>query len=159
MLKDLRSAVDACALHDVVDPPFDGTFSAWQMGGTGAGTIAPTATAHTMLPTYTLTAAEVGSKYELAAFADYWGAKPYFEKVEMPVITDVSAQQLQFNNGQIAAILHDLPSSAVGQYLNDSKYSHYSLPTMMSNYIYINPRKGMMTDVKNRNAVMQASAQ
>jgi peptide/nickel transport system substrate-binding protein len=105
---------------------------------------------------YTLTAAEVGSKYELAAFADYWGAKPYFEKVEMPVITDVSAQQLQFNNGQLAAILHDLPSSAVGQYLNDTKYSHYSLPTMMSNYIYINPRKGMMTDAKNRNAVMQA---
>ncbi|WP_123023926.1 ABC transporter substrate-binding protein [Mycolicibacterium stellerae] len=105
---------------------------------------------------YTLTAAEVGSKYELSAFADYWGAKPYFEKVEMPVITDVSAQQLQFNNGQLAAILHDLPSSAVGQYLNDAKYSHYSLPSMMSNYLYINPRKGMMTDAKNRNAVMQA---
>lgn len=105
---------------------------------------------------YMVTAAEVGSKYELAAFADYWGAKPYFEKVEMPVITDVSAQQLQFNNGQIAAILHDLPSSAVGQYLNDTKYSHYSLPSMMSNYLYINPRKGMMTDAKNRNAVMQA---
>jgi peptide/nickel transport system substrate-binding protein len=105
---------------------------------------------------YTLTAAEVGSKYELAAFADYWGAKPYFEKVEMPVITDVSAQQLQFNNGQIAAIMHDLPSSAVGQYLNETKYAHYSLPTMMSNYLYINPRKGMMTDAKNRNAVMQA---
>ena len=27
---------------------------------------------------------------------------------------------------------------------------------MMSNYLYINPHKGMMTDVKNRNAVMQA---
>ena len=105
---------------------------------------------------YTLTAAEVGSKYELAAFGDYWGAKPYFEKVELPVITDVSAQQLQFNNGQIAAILHDLPSSAVSQYLNDKKYANYSLPTMMSNYLYINPRKGMMTDTKNRNAVMQA---
>jgi peptide/nickel transport system substrate-binding protein len=105
---------------------------------------------------YTLTAAEVGSKYELAAFGDYWGPRPYFEKVDMPVITDVSAQQLQFNNGQLAAIMHDLPSSAVGQYLNDTKYSHYSLPSMMSNYLYINPRKGMMTDVKNRNAVMQA---
>ncbi|WP_445170446.1 ABC transporter substrate-binding protein [Mycolicibacterium sp. Dal123E01] len=105
---------------------------------------------------YTLTAAEVGSKYELTAFGDYWGTKPYFEKVELPVITDVSAQQLQFNNGQVAAILHDLPSSAVGQYLNDTKYSHYSLPTMMSNYVYINPKKGMMTDAKNRNAVMQA---
>ncbi len=105
---------------------------------------------------YTLTAAEVGSKYELTAFGDYWGTKPYFEKVELPVITDVSAQQLQFNNGQLAAILHDLPSSAVGQYLNDSKYANFSLPTMMSNYVYINPRKGMMTDTKNRNAVMQA---
>ncbi len=105
---------------------------------------------------YTLTDAQVGSHYGLAAFGDYWGAKPYFEKVEIPVITDVSAQQLQFNNGQIAAILHDLPSSAVGQYLNDGKYSHYSLPTMMSNYLYINPHKGMLTDAKNRNAVLQA---
>jgi peptide/nickel transport system substrate-binding protein len=105
---------------------------------------------------YVLTAAEVGSRYALESFKDYWGSKPYFEKVELPVITDVSAQQLQFNNGQVAAILHDLPSSAVGQYLNNDKYSHYSLPTMMSNYVYINPRKGMMTDAKNRNAVMQA---
>jgi peptide/nickel transport system substrate-binding protein len=105
---------------------------------------------------FTLTDAQVGSHYGLAAFADYWGAKPYFEKVEIPVITDVSAQQLQFNNGQIAAILHDLPSSAVGQYLNDGKYAHYSLPTMMSNYLYVNPHKGMLTDAKNRNAVIQA---
>lgn len=105
---------------------------------------------------YTLTAAEVGSKYELTAFGDYWGAKPYFEKVDLPVITDVSAQQLQFNNGQLAAILHDLPSSAVQSYMDDEKYANYSLPTMMSNYVYVNPRKGMMTDVKNRAAVMSA---
>ncbi len=105
---------------------------------------------------YTLTAAEVGSKYELTAFGDYWGAKPYFEKVELPVITDVSAQQLQFNNGQLAAILHDLPSSAVQSYLDNKSFANYSLPTMMSNFVYINPKKGMMTDVKNRNAVMQA---
>jgi peptide/nickel transport system substrate-binding protein len=105
---------------------------------------------------YTLTAAEVGSKYQLTAYPDYWGAKPYFEKVELPVITDVSAQQLQFNNGQLAAILHDLPSSAVQSYLDNKSFANYSLPTMMSNFVYINPKKGMMTDVKNRNAVMQA---
>ncbi|BBZ07076.1 ABC transporter substrate-binding protein [Mycolicibacterium doricum] len=105
---------------------------------------------------YTLTAAEVGSRYALAAYPQYWGDKPYFEQVEIPVITDVSAQQLQFNNGQIAAIMHDLPSSAVEQYLNDDKYAHYSLPTMMSNYLYLNPHKGMLTDAANRNAVVQA---
>jgi peptide/nickel transport system substrate-binding protein len=105
---------------------------------------------------YTLTDAQVGSRYGMASFPDYWGPKPYFEKVEMPVITDTSAQQLQFNNGQLAAILHDLPSSAVEQYLNNAKYSHYSLPTMMSNFVYINPTKGLMKDQATRTAVMDA---
>ncbi|BBY16846.1 ABC transporter substrate-binding protein [Mycolicibacterium litorale] len=105
---------------------------------------------------YTLTAAEVGSRYALAAYPGYWGDKPYFEQVEIPVITDVSAQQLQFNNGQIAAILHDLPSSAVESYLDNDKYAHYSLPTMMSNYLYVNPRRGMLTDPKNRAALLAA---
>lgn len=105
---------------------------------------------------YVLTAADVGSRYALEAYPGYWGAKPYFEKVEIPVITDVSAQQLQFNNGQLAAILHDLPSSAVQVYLDNKAYANYSLPTMMSNYLYVNPHKGMLTDAKNRTALMQA---
>jgi len=105
---------------------------------------------------FTLTDAQVGSHYALAAFPEYWGAKPYFEKVDIPVVTDVSAQQLQFNNGQLAAILHDLPSSAVQSYLDNKSFANYSLPTMVSNYLYLNPRKGMLTDAKNRNAVMQA---
>jgi peptide/nickel transport system substrate-binding protein len=105
---------------------------------------------------YMLTDAQVGSHYALAAFPDYWGPKPYFEKVDIPVITDASAQQLQFNNGQLAAILHDLPSSAVESYLNNNKFSHYSLPTMMSNYLYTNPHKGLMTDPAMRSAILQA---
>jgi peptide/nickel transport system substrate-binding protein len=105
---------------------------------------------------YTLTDAQVGSHYGMAAFPDYWGPKPYFEKVEMPVITDTSAQQLQFNNGQLSAILHDLPSSAVEQYLNNPKYSHYSLPTMMAGFVYINPNKGIMKDQATRTATMNA---
>jgi peptide/nickel transport system substrate-binding protein len=105
---------------------------------------------------YTLTDAQVGSHYAMAVFPEYWGPKPYFEKVEMPVITDASAMQLQFNNGQLAAILHDLPSSAVEQYLNNDKYSHYSLPTMMAAFLYTNPTKGLMKDQATRAAVMQA---
>ncbi|MDR3660784.1 MAG: ABC transporter substrate-binding protein, partial [Mycobacterium sp.] len=105
---------------------------------------------------YTLTDAKVGSHYGLKAFDGYWGAKPYFQTVDIPVITDVSAQQLQFNNGQLAAILHDLPSSAVQSYQNDGKYAHYSLPAMMSNYLYVNPHKGMLTNPANRLAVLKA---
>jgi len=105
---------------------------------------------------YTLTDARVGSHYAMAAFPGYWGPKPYFTGVDLPVITDASAEQLQFNNGQLAAILHDLPSSAVSSYIGNAKYANYSLPTMMSNYLYVNPHKGMLTTPAARNALLQA---
>ena len=105
---------------------------------------------------YTLTQAEVGSKYQMKAYDKYWGAKPYFTTVELPVITDSSSQQLQFNNGQLAAIIHDLPASAVKSYLANKKYNSYPLPTMISEYLYVNPTKGMFTKQANRQALLKA---
>lgn len=100
---------------------------------------------------YVLTAADVGSRLR-SAFSGSLGQQAVFREVEIPVITDVSAQQLQFNNGQLAAILHDLPSSAVQSYLDNKAYANYSLPAMMSNYLYVNPHKGMLTRPPNRTA-------
>src|SRR6476469_2702802 len=88
---------------------------------------------------YTLTDAQVGSHYAMASFPDYWGPKPYFEKVELPVITDTSAQQLQVYHVQLAGILHYLPSWAFEQYINNPKYSHYSLLAVIDNFIYLSP--------------------
>jgi peptide/nickel transport system substrate-binding protein len=105
---------------------------------------------------YTLTDAQVGSHYALKAYDKYWGTKPYFTSVDFPVITDASAQQLQFNNGQIAAILHDLPSSAVASYLGDKKYASYTLPSMLSDYLYLNPSKGILASQQNRQAMLKA---
>jgi peptide/nickel transport system substrate-binding protein len=105
---------------------------------------------------YTLTAAEVGSKFEMKAYDKYWGGIPYFSTVEMPVITDSSAQQLQFNNGQLAAIIHDLPSSAVSSYLTNKKYASYTLPTMMSDYLYVNPHLPLDSKQATRMAILKA---
>jgi peptide/nickel transport system substrate-binding protein len=105
---------------------------------------------------YTLTAAQVGANYQLKAYDKYWGAKPYFTTVDLPVVTDSSSQQLQFNNGQLAMILHDLPSSAVASYLSNKKFASYTLPSMISEYLYINPAKGMLTNQSNRRALLQA---
>ena len=105
---------------------------------------------------YTLTKAEVGTAYELKAYPGYWGPKPYFTTVELPVVTDSSAQQLQFNNGQLAAILHDLPSSAVSSYLANKKVDSCTLPSMISEYFYVNPAHGMLTSAANRSALLEA---
>ncbi|WP_199743059.1 ABC transporter substrate-binding protein [Nocardia stercoris] len=105
---------------------------------------------------YTLTDARVGAHYGLAAYPGYWGNKPYFTTVDLPVITDTSAQQLQFDNGGLAAIMHDLPSSAVASYIGNTKYSNYSLPSMMSDYLYLNPHHGLFADQAARQATQQA---
>ncbi len=105
---------------------------------------------------YTLSQAEVGSKYQLKSYAGYWGDKPYFTTVELPVITDSSSQQLQFNNGQLAAIMHDLPSSAVKSYLDNKKINSYTLPSQISEYFYVNPASALLKTQENRQALLKA---
>ena len=105
---------------------------------------------------YTLTDARVGSHYAMKSYDKYWGAKPYFTDVDLPVITDSSSQQLQFGKGQLAAILHDLPSTAVVSYLANKKYASYNLPSMQSDYLYVNPGTTFGKDKANRLALLQA---
>jgi peptide/nickel transport system substrate-binding protein len=105
---------------------------------------------------YTLTKAVVGSAYELKAFGKYWGAQPYYKTVELPVIDNTSSQQVQFNNGALAAILHDLPSSAITSYLANKSFTSYTQPSMISEYLYANPKNGALKDTAFRNALLKA---
>jgi peptide/nickel transport system substrate-binding protein len=105
---------------------------------------------------YELTEARIGSAYQLEAFSKYWGPKPYFTTVNLPVITDSSSQQLQFNKGALAAILHDLPEPAVKSYLADKAADTYSLPTQNSQYFYVNPDAGFLTTAAHRTALLKA---
>lgn len=105
---------------------------------------------------YELTGAKIGSLYQLKAFPKYWGPKPYFTTVNLPVITDSSTQQLEFDKGQLAAIMHDLPESAVKSYLADKAIDSYSLPTLNSDFLYVNPASGFLTSAANRTALLKA---
>jgi peptide/nickel transport system substrate-binding protein len=105
---------------------------------------------------YELAEARIGSEYQLKAFGGYWGAKPYFTTVNLPVITDSSSQQLQFNKGSLAAILHDLPESAVKAYIANSSVKSYSLPTQNSDFLYVNPSASFLTSATNRMDLLEA---
>jgi peptide/nickel transport system substrate-binding protein len=105
---------------------------------------------------YELAEARIGSLYQLKAFGGYWGAKPYFTTVNLPVITDSSSQQLQFNKGSLAAVLHDLPESAVKAYIANSSVKSYSLPTQNSDFIYVNPSISFLTSATNRMDLLEA---
>ncbi|MDQ1485229.1 MAG: peptide/nickel transport system substrate-binding protein [Actinomycetota bacterium] len=105
---------------------------------------------------YTLSDAKTGTHYAMKAFADYWGKKPYFTDVDMPVETDASTVQLLFDKGQLAVIMHDISQSAVGSYKNNKKFVAYSLPTMNSDFVYVNPSTSFLTTPANRLAVLKA---
>jgi peptide/nickel transport system substrate-binding protein len=105
---------------------------------------------------YQLTEAKVGTMYQLKAFPRYWGPKPYFTTVDLAVIDDSATQQLEFNKGGLAAIMHDLPESAVKAYLADSSVRSYSLPTLNSDYLYVNPAAGFLTTAANRMTLLKA---
>jgi peptide/nickel transport system substrate-binding protein len=94
---------------------------------------------------YTLTESKVGVMYQMKAFPQYWGPKPYYTTINMPVIDNLSTEEIEFNDGQIDAILHDLTTSAVAQYTANKKFSVYNLPTLESETAYINENKGFLT--------------
>jgi len=105
---------------------------------------------------YTLTKAQVGIAYQLQAFPQYWGAKPYYTTVNLPVIDDLNTEELEFDNGQIDGILHDLTGQAIDSYLKDPKYTVYTLPTLQSEFAYINPNVGFLTSAADRVALINA---
>jgi peptide/nickel transport system substrate-binding protein len=105
---------------------------------------------------YVLTDAKVGSGYTMQAFPQYWGKQPYFTTVQMPVITDAATQQLQLDRGDLAIIMHDLPESGVRSYLRSSAVKTYSLPTLASDFVYVNPSTGFLTSQANRMALLRA---
>ena len=105
---------------------------------------------------YTLTQAKVGVSYQMQAFPQYWGTKPYYTAVDMPVIDNLSSQEIQFNSGQLAGILHDLTAPAVAQYRASSKATFYSLPVLEEESVYVNEHQGFLTSQTNRQALLKA---
>jgi peptide/nickel transport system substrate-binding protein len=105
---------------------------------------------------YTLTKADVGQSYQMKSFDKWWGGGVYFTIVELPVITDLSTQQLELNSGELHAILHDLNAPAVEDYLGNSGVATYSLPSFTTEQVYVNPKTGLLADPAARKAFQQA---
>jgi peptide/nickel transport system substrate-binding protein len=105
---------------------------------------------------YTLTQAKVGVSYQLQAFPGYWGPQPYYTTVNLPVIDSLSTEEIEFNNGQLAGILHDLTTTAAVQYQKSSKFSFYELPVFENEMVYVNENKGPFTSQAFRQAFLEA---
>ena len=105
---------------------------------------------------YTLTKAAVGQAYQMKAYPTWWGSPVYFQSVELPVISDLSTQQLLLNKGQLHGILHDLNAPAVTSYLGNAAVKSWSLPSFTTEQVYVNPNTGFLKDLAARRAFQSA---
>lgn len=105
---------------------------------------------------YLLTEAKVGVAYQLKAFPGYWGPKPYFTTVDIPVVTSALTQEIDFNDGQLDAILHDLQPTEITSYSANAADSVYSLPLFETELAYLNPTAKLLATAKLRLAVEEA---
>jgi peptide/nickel transport system substrate-binding protein len=108
------------------------------------------------LGTGAYTQAQVGQSYQLKAYPKWWGPAPYFQEIDLPVVADLSTQELEFNQGQLAAIMHDLNAPAVASYLASTTSAHYSLPTFETSQVYLNPNTPLLKDQAARVALQKA---
>lgn len=92
---------------------------------------------------YTITKFTTDVGYELTRFAGYWGApKPYFDKVEISIIPDVTQQRLQLESGQLDLLTHGLPVADVESFRSNPKFQVVDFPVALKTVLATNPHKG-----------------
>lgn len=105
---------------------------------------------------YELTTAQIGRKYVLTQYKNYWGPKSSFKTIELPVYTEVSAVELAFDKGDIDLLTNVLPSSSIKRYESKVGVNNYFLPMLTAALITTNPNKSFFKTQQARTAYMQA---
>lgn len=88
---------------------------------------------------YSLADHQIGSRFVLQAFEDYWGGPPYFETVNVSVIPDISTQRLKLESGELDMILWGLPSSDIASLASNPDFEVIEFPSMQTARLHINP--------------------
>jgi peptide/nickel transport system substrate-binding protein len=102
---------------------------------------------------FTLSKFQTDVGYELTRFDGYWGTpKPYFEKVEISIIPDITQQRLKLESGDIDLMTHGLPIADSESFRTNPKFQVVDFPVALKTVLATNPHKGVF---KNK-AIAQA---
>jgi peptide/nickel transport system substrate-binding protein len=81
--------------------------------------------------------------YELTRFDGYWGTpKPYFEKVEISIIPDITQQRLKLESGELDMMIHGLPIADSESFRTNPKFQVLDFPVALKTVLATNPHKG-----------------
>lgn len=100
---------------------------------------------------YELTRAVIGDGYEMQFFEDYWDdIEPDFTTIEFSLYNEVSASQLELENGDLHAMMSGIPMASRQGYLDSDELAAYSLPSFQLGVLYMNPNREILAEAEDR---------
>jgi peptide/nickel transport system substrate-binding protein len=93
---------------------------------------------------FRLTAFERGRQYVLTRSGNYWGPAPSIRQVLIKIVPDISAQQLQLENGSLDGIMHSFPAANLSSLPSSVKVLKY--PSYLRLLLYVNTNKPPLND-------------
>jgi peptide/nickel transport system substrate-binding protein len=104
---------------------------------------------------YRLTSYKQDSQFVLQRFDGYWGRKANFKTVDIAVIPDIGAQQLQLQAGDLDLILHGISASQVNS-LQSNGVTVKSFDSVIRQIILLNPNRPPFNNLQARQAFAAA---
>jgi peptide/nickel transport system substrate-binding protein len=94
--------------------------------------------------------------YTLARFPGYWGQEPAIATINIPILSDITTQQLELRGGQLDMIIHGLTPQQLAPFEHDPGFTVTSFPALYATMLAINPHKGVFADSAVRAALIKA---
>jgi peptide/nickel transport system substrate-binding protein len=104
---------------------------------------------------YRLSVYRPGSQYVLTRFSGYWGKRPYFKRVVISVIPDVSTAELQLRSGGLDLLVHGIASSELDS-LKGSGQQVIKFPAAIRQVVLLNQTKPPFNNPRVRQAAAAA---
>ncbi len=101
---------------------------------------------------YMMTKGVSGQEYVLSSYSGYWDptVKPWYSTVNIHIIPDIGTQQLELEKGQLSMILNGLTTQAIQSFNSNSSLHTYSVPTLVTPAVWVNPSTPVFSSKKVR---------
>jgi peptide/nickel transport system substrate-binding protein len=97
-----------------------------------------------------------GRDFRMSRFAGYWGTEPYFAKIVISIIPDVSSQRLQLESGDLDLITHGVPVAELETIAHGGRLQVVHFPAALRQRVSLNTSKAPFDDIRARQAFVAA---
>jgi peptide/nickel transport system substrate-binding protein len=105
---------------------------------------------------FAISSFELGTRYTLDRYDNYWGGKPQVSQIVIDIIPDISTQRLKLESGDLSMIIHGLSTTDIQSLSSNHGFQVQRFPALFKAWIMTNENKGIFKDQAARIALAQA---